>query len=838
MNATVATIGIAIAGLRQRRGRSAMCVVGIAAGVALSVTAHIQTTSVTEGHERTERAVVGVASIEAVARGPVGMPVSVFRAVARLPSVQAVAPITVQDVALEGPRGRATVALLGVDRRMRELGSSLASTIHGLLEARDVGVYLPVHLARRLGLAPGDRLTVIGPAGRRETLVSATPSRVGDQDIGSAPIAVAPLGLAQTLTGQGGRLTRLLIKESGHTDADRRALRAAVGPRGELRSPGWQSGLLAQASQLFRLTTNLFSALCLLLGAIVVYAVTLLAAVDRRREIATLAALGCAPARLIGVLVCEAVVLGVAGGVTGTVLGWGLVHALGPLPSDHLSFAFTTSDPLQLDRFTALAGVLAGIAVSIGATILASAKLAFDAPASALSMQREDPRSPVSRLNSFAGATAWVVAGFVTLIAPKLGAVTLCLVVAGAVLLAPALLTVLLQIIGAALPRPAGAGSLGISEIRHSPNRGAAIAAIVVVVAVGIIAINSSDLNLGRSADAVAESTFSYTDLWATVVDNDAWLSRTMSPAARGVLRAQPGVAHVRSHRSVFLDWQNRRILVYAYDTLATNSNLRVDADGRLLDRNVARSLGEGTAMLISRELAEAHRVGLGDNLTVPTPSGPQRLEIVGYVSNYGWQPGILGLSSAAIRRWWHEPTLTGLEIYVTAGTPAAAVRKRLQAIAAPLGVEIDFPSQLRQRVRDTTNAGLVPLRRIAWLLTLLAPLALTASFVAAIMQRARRIATLRAIGMQDRQVLASLTAEFAAITLAGTLAGLAGGLVAHRLVLRYLETAHGYPVVYGVEPTALGLAVGFCAAAALVVPLVSLRWLSKTRVRNSFADA
>ncbi len=813
-----------------------MCIIAVAAGVALAVAVRVQATSLTGG-QGIERALVGRTSVEAVARGPVGMPVSVFHAVEKLRSVTAVAPILVQSVAVEGPRGRSVVLLVGGDRRLQQIGSPVGSAVGVPRRARDVGLYLPTDLARTLGVRPGDRMTVVGPSGPRETLLSATLRPEIDEDVGSTPIALAPLGLAQTLTGQHGRLTRLLIVESAQSD--RRALRAAVGPTGELRPPDWESGLLAQASELYRRVTDLFALLCIVLGAVVVYAVTLLAAVDRRREIAVLTALGCAPARLIGVIVCEAIIVGGAGGLAGTTAGWALAHALGLLPADHLSFAFTISDELRLGWDTAAAGMLGGIAIAIGATLTASASLIAEPPANALAMRREALRSSRgSHAARAGGATALAGAGVVMVVAPELGVLAICLVLLGATLLVADVLALLVRSIERVRRAPGGAAALGISEIRCSPGRGAATAALVAVVVAGVVTLNSAALNFERSADEVADDTFANADLWATAAGNDAWVTRAISPATADVLRTQPGVADVRPHRTVLMDWHGRRILVYSADTVATQSSLRMDPQGRPVDNEASRSIGDGTAMLISRELAGAHDVKLRDTVTIPTPSGPQSLQIVGYVGNYGWPPGIVGLSSDAIRRWWSEPSLTGLKIDVQTGAQTTVVRQRLTQAAASLGVEIDAPELLRERVRNATNAGLVPLRKTALVLAILGALAATTSLIGVIMQRARRMATLRAIGMENRHVLQSLAAEFATISLAGGLVGLIAGLAAHRMVLQYLVAVHGYPADYGIEPAVLGVTLSVVGAAVLLVPLLSLWWLAKVPIRNTFSDA
>ena len=364
------------------------------------------------------------------------------------------------------------------------------------------------------------------------------------------------------------------------------------------------------------------------------------------------------------------------------------------------------------------------------------------------------------------------------------------------------------------------------------------MAAIVAVMVLGIVTVGSSVANLEHGTDRLAQDSFAHTDLWATAGD-DVFLTRPIDARAQAVMRAQPGVADVRPYRSAFLDWDDRRVLVYSLDT--SSPRFRFDTGTRLaLPGSRARQLlDRRAAVLISRELADAHDVKPGERLTLPTPSGPRALEVAGLVPNYGWQPGAVALSADAIRRWWGEPSLTALKVDLAgAGAgAAAAARRRLAPAAAAAGVRIELPAALRRHVRDTTRAGLAPLRRIAQLLSILGVLALTVSLVASIMQRGRRVATLHAIGMRRRDVLLSLTAEAATITIAGALAGLAGGLLAHRFVIEYLTAVTAYPVGYAVERPVLALALGLAAASAVLVPLLSLRRLSQIPIQRSFSD-
>ena len=123
-------------------------------------------------------------------------------------------------------------------------------------------------------------------------------------------------------------------------------------------------------------------------------------------------------------------------------------------------------------------------------------------------------------------------------------------------------------------------------------------------------------------------------------------------------------------------------------------------------------------------------------------------------------------------------------------------------------------------------------------MLALFAVVALAVSLIAALLQRARRVATLRAIGMREHHALASLAAESAAVAVAGGAVGLAGGLLDHALVVAYLRRATDFPAAYALEPSVILLAIAVATAACVLVPIMSLPALSVVRVRNTPSDA
>ena len=815
-----------------------MCVLGIAAGVALSVAARVQTTSLTGGQQDLERALVGRASLEAAALGTGGMSQSAYDAVKQIPDVTAVAPLSIADVAIEGPRGRTGLLLVGVDRRLRAVGSRVARRIDDVRGPSSVGLYLPSRLAKRIGAGPGDRVTVLGPAGPRSTLVSAVFRRLGDHEVGDAAVGFAPLGLAWQVSGQPGRLQRLLISVRSPAPSTRRAIERAVGPGARLRAPGSESRLFAQASQLYRRTADLFAAVCLVLGGILVYMVALLAAVDRRRDVSILACLGASPARLLVLLTCEAVIVGAAGGAIGVLSGWGLVHALGPLATDQLAVAFSLGGELRLEAMTAGVGLVGGVVLALFATLAASAGLVSEPPAGPLSRSADEHGEA---RNDFRGTgltgLALLAAGVgLSLVAPTLGLVSVCLVAAGAVALVPDALRIVLRTIARASPPPGGAGLVGVAELRSAPRRGAAMAAIVAVMVLGVVTVGSATANLERGVDDLAIDTFGFADLWVTAEGSDPYLTRPIDPRIREVARAQPEVSLALTHRGAFLDWADRRVFAF------TVESFDVTAPGEApfpeLGVRERRLVSDGAGLLISRELADAHRVGKGDRVTIPTPSGPRTLRVAGFAPNFAWQPGAIALAPKAFARWWRGTSMTAVPVLLRPGADRGVARQRLRSAVRSLGATVARPRELRAAEIATARAGLVPLRRIASMLALFAVVALAVSLIAAILQRARRVATLRAIGMQAHHALASLAAESATVAVAGAAVGLAGGLLDHALVVAYLRRATDFPAAYAIEPSVILLAIAVATAACALVPIMSLPALSVVRVRNTPNDA
>ena len=331
---------------------------------------------------------------------------------------------------------------------------------------------------------------------------------------------------------------------------------------------------------------------------------------------------------------------------------------------------------------TAAVGLVGGVVLALFATLAASAGLVSEPPAGPLSGSADEQGEARSDFRG-TGLTglALLAAGIgLSLVAPALGLVSVCLVAAGAVGLVPDALRIVLRTIARASPPPGGAPPASPSCARRRV-WGAAMAAIVAVMVLGVVTVGSATANLERGVDDLAIDTFGFADLWVTAEGSDPYLTRPIDPRIREVARAQPEVSLALTHRGAFLDWADRRVFAF------TVESFDVTAPGEApfpeLGVRERRLVSDGGGLLISRELADAHRVGKGDRVTIPTPSGPRTLRVVGFAPNFAWQPGAIALAPNAFARWWRGTSMTAVPVLL--GRARIAV-SRATACGRPCG--------------------------------------------------------------------------------------------------------------------------------------------------------
>lgn len=253
---------------------------------------------------------------------------TVLRAVGEHPAVQAAAlRLSGKALASRGDKSRGIV-LTGValadEARVTVLFDALVDG--GPLVENDPGVLVGEKLAEALRVRAGDELVLIGQAFDGALASARVPvrgvyrSRIDELD-GFNVITTLATARAFFATPDGASAVAVRLRDPDDLDAVRGALAARLGERYEVL--GWPRLLpMVVVSVRFH---EVVSAVVLLVFFVVVSAAVanpvLMAVLERTREFGVLLALGMSRGRLVGLVLVESFLLGIAGIVLGNALG-------------------------------------------------------------------------------------------------------------------------------------------------------------------------------------------------------------------------------------------------------------------------------------------------------------------------------------------------------------------------------------------------------------------------------------------------------------------------------------------------------------------------------------
>jgi putative ABC transport system permease protein len=231
-----------------------------------------------------------------------------------------------------------------------------------------------------------------------------------------------------------------------------------------------------------------------------------------------------------------------------------------------------------------------------------------------------------------------------------------------------------------------------------------------------------------------------------------------------------PGIAGVSLARTLTLPTPVGEIAVRAFHPGARGFGLTMV--GGEPDAALA-ALADGRGVVASERLMFARGLSVGDELSLPGPSGPQRLPIVGTYRDFNTGNYTIVMALERYRTGWNDMTITGLGVDLQDGANAAEVEAAVRAV---FGQRADLRIRSSRGIEQLSLVVFDRTFRITEVLRLLAAvvafLGVLSALLAIELERSHELGVLRALGFAPRDLAISL------LTQTGLL-GLAAGLVA-----------------------------------------------------------
>jgi putative ABC transport system permease protein len=578
---------------------------------------------------------------------------------------------------------------------------------------------------------------------------------------------------------------RLLHLGTGASDADIRAadgvnveavrgrLTAAVGPQYQVSSSrDVAAGSAAAAkTQIGYLQTLLLAmaAASLLVGAFLIANTFSMVVASRTREIAVLRAAGATGRQVLGSILVEALLVGALASAAGTALGVAVAAGLRSLLA-----AFGTqlpNGPLAVDAATLAGSALIGVVVTVLAALGPARRASRVSPLAAL----RSSAAPMGggRARAVAGLVAVALGGTALVTAVRSGSIALfavgsVLLLTGLVLVGPAIVAPLTQLLGESLRRGWLPGRLAKESAARAPRRTSATA---MALAIGLALISFMSVLAASVKDSVASG-------YRETIKADYVIESTRNEMLGGVptavserVAALPQVAVASRLR--YGHWKDGEVTsaLTAVDpaTLPAVTNLHL-IQGRLSD------LASG-GIVLAEHIARERHLGLGDTLAMTfARTGLQHLRIVGLLRDQdadGLSTGYL-ISLTTFATHYSENVDASVFVTLADGVDAAAGGSSLRAALA------DYPTA---DIRDQGSAVAGRLQAIDQVLGMVTVLLLLTVAIAtmgiantlalSMLERTREIGLLRAVGMTRRQLRAMVRSEALLVAALAVLVGL-----------------------------------------------------------------
>ena len=845
----------------RHRGAFFLSCLGVALGLAVFVSIAVANTSVLASFSASLDAVTGKSNLQ-IRGSQNGLPESVFAQISSTrnsvirDNIKAQSPLVQRT--LYSPTLQTSLLFLGVDlfseAGFRDL-SAPSSALGGeqskelftfLLDPKAIAI--SGDLAKRHNLKIGDTIEVFSGAKRsRFHIVSLLDSQASGQAFGG-DFALMDIAAAQESFGQIGKLSQIdLIVNEDKIDAVSRALRVLVPPDAIVQRPAQRSSQVADLLRAFQLNLSALSCISLFVGAFLIYNAIATAVVRRRSEIGTLRALGASRSQILRTFLWEAALIGIVGSIAGFALGLGLAHYTLKAVSTTVSQLYITvrAQQLTVPLWLWIGAPIGGTLLSIGASLPA-----------ALEAAGTSPRQALQRVSLHHATTKWafplalVGLGFLgiafVLCQPFIATKSLFAGFASSffTLGGFALMTPLWTLFGGRFAqRFSGAlfgieGTLAGTYLQRAINRSSLVIAALMLSLAMSIGLSTMVGSFRAAVEGWVNSTISADIYIAPAGGFSGDFGDGLPAEVVRYARALPQVASSDVVRIFRVTINNQPVSVNANElpTLTQNRPALRFLETRNGEDNARRDFVNARAVLVSERFKNLVGLGIGKQLVLQSPSGTVRFPIAGVFSDYNPDSCVVYLPNALYRKYWHDPQIDGVALYLNDKSSTRTVQDDLQKRFASRYQLTVFPNkELRDSVFtifDKTFAVTYALQLIA---IIIAAIGIFDTLIALLLERGRELATLRALGASAAQIRKMTFIEFALIGVFAWVLGVAAGLcLAWQLINVINRQFFGWSIGWTTSFSTLIIALLLSVAAAVGAGI----WPSFAASRRVIADA
>ncbi|MDQ6809821.1 MAG: FtsX-like permease family protein [Verrucomicrobiota bacterium] len=824
----------------QHRLLALLNVLSVALGVAVFFATQIANQSANRAFAASVDVVAGKADLEVTAPG-IGVAETALPIVSAQRGITGATPLVRGVITLPDFPGE-YLEILGVDLFTDEgfRTFDVADSAAGKFDLEDWlgrpdSLAISDHLARKRNLKRGDTLRVqVNGVERRVRVASIWKSE--GSGAGDEHFAAMDIGWAQELFGMRGRLSAIELridKSSTRTDIAAH-LRKLLPPDTVVAAPARRSEQVDKMLGGFELNLTAMSLVSVLVGMFLIYNAVSASVVRRRREIGILRSLGVTRNEIRLLVLGEALAGGVLGTALGLVGGLLLAQFLVGVVAGTISSLYVLVSVTDLAvRPIAFAGaaVVGIVSVVVAAWVPAQAASRME-PVRALGGGTSiDAARHLSSAWWYAGLGAIVFAVALSVLALTTGPAWLgfgaaFFVLAGFSLIVPPATFSFSRAVANVFQFWRGRGgrasveaSLANANLSRALARNSVTIASLAAAVAMTVGVSVMVFSFRQTVEGWINQTL-LADLFIAPASNELiGPSSFIPPECVSFLATNPAVATVDTFREIEIPFGAASITLAVVRGSERRRLQFVRGDGA----EIMRRFYAEECVLVSESFARRHHVHDGGSLELRTPAGPRRFRIAGTFYDYTRDQGVVYMSRDHFVHLWQDDRINSLAVYLRDGASPEQVTADFRARFSDRGQFAVYSNRtLRTRIFeifDQTFAVTYVLRTIAVVVALVG---IFLSLTTLIIERARDLAVLRAIGASAGQIRRLLLWESAMIGLLAAVIGVVSGVCLSTVLTGVINRAFfGWTIRLAFPWTSLATTPLWIIAAAIVAGLL-----------------
>ncbi|NKQ37765.1 MAG: ABC transporter permease [Chloroflexi bacterium] len=643
-------------------------------------------------------------------------------------------------------------------------------------------------------------------------------------------IGIVPLNVVQELFGAAGQIDNIEIvvtdeiaNNTETLEALRQDMDAALGLDFAVKLPASRGEQVTDSLQSYQQGLNFFSVVSLFVGSFLIYNAFAMTIVERTREIGMLRAVGTTRRQVMGMVLTEALFLGVVGSFVG--VGAGLLLAR-LLVSTMSGFTGRPIDQVVATPQNVVTAVLVGIFVTLLAAVIPAWQAARISPMQALHVKGQTDDRRMVRTGLKFGPLMIFTALLVLYEVPLrpeaafyLGSAMIFMLLLGATLSIPLIAPWVERGIRPFIILIFGnEGRLGSSNINRARGRTALTVAALMVGISMVVGING-----------LTQSFETDINQWmSTALGGDLFVQSPLriKPDVEARLLALPGVEAVTRTSFVGTQMQTAagddEFAIFVAIDPATYQDVRgLRVQDGPDETEALRLLAEGDNVFISADSANKFNLDVGDTITLQTRRGKREFTIVAIVIDFGAGQTInLTGSWGDLRRYFGVNDINSFAVKLA---PDADVEMLTDVIENRIGgnqhLSVQTKAEFEAKIQDLSAQAFSLFDVLGLIGLVVAALGVINTMLMNVMERTRELGGLRSLGMTRRQIRRMILAEAATIGLIGGLFGVLFGAVLANVFVIGLRSIGGFilssqvPVVPMIYSFFIALIVALLAA-------------------------